>query len=327
MTEAAVEEQDQEKKPRRRRKGQMLPPTGEGPLEVTPDTFGEEKPQPAAPAVPHPAAPEPASAVTQETTTETDADAEVKLSPSGVDPCVLLPAPIAASLEAVLPEPDAEPAAVISAIEQRLHAAGLLQEAMQKRTLSAYFYYAGPAVRLADDTGHWQHMIDPATGKPMRSWSAWLRSVKVSRQHAYRMTKEEPLMEALARQGVTQLNTRQIDALSPALTQYGAAAVREIWKAAVELEDTSGPTLLKLRSQLNYEPKQVAGQDESEERTSATSPPVLRFQTRAGAFDAQQVRQAARAQPEIARMVALEILSELGEEAPGVVSRDTTPTG
>ncbi|MFD4320443.1 hypothetical protein [Streptomyces sp. NPDC058548] len=182
---------------------------------------------------------------------------------------------------------------------------------MEKRALAAYFHYAGPAVRLAHSSGSWQDITDPSTGKPCRSWSAWLRVVKVSRQHAFRMVKEEPLMEALAGLNVGVLGVRQIDALSPVLTNHGPEKVRLVWTTAADTGDTSAPSLEKVRDQLDLAVSPTAG-DENPDRSPAT--PVLKFQATPGTFDESRVREVARAQPEVSLLVARTILSELGED-------------
>lgn len=280
----------------------MLPPTGTGPIEVTRETLAD-------PAVVKAA--------------ETSVPKQIP-SPSLAD---LVPSSVQAILTAELPEAG-EPAEVIVACEKRLYAANALLDAMQKKTLSSYFHYAGPAVRLAWATESWRACKDPDTGKECRSWSAWLRIVGVSRQHAYRMTKEEPIREALAGLDVAKMGVRQIDALSPVLTNFGQKAVREVWTAAMGYGDTGAPSLLKIRRQLGYEPDRQISEGDEGSGDSGSDLPVLRFQMKPGTFDAKRVREAARAQPDIALLVAREIFAELGVE-PGAepVSRDTTPTG
>ncbi|MBB6439418.1 hypothetical protein [Streptomyces candidus] len=222
-----------------------------------------------------------------------------------------LPAAIHQALAAELPE-GAAPGEIITACEKRLHAAQTLRDAMERRALAAYFHYAGPAVRLANSSNCWQHIADPATGKPCRSWSAWLRVVGVSRQHAYRMVKEEPLLEALEGLNVGELGVRQIDVLSPVLTNHGKDKVRLVWTTAADAGDTRAPSLEKIRDQLGLAASPVNGDDDSEKSSST---PVLRFQAGPGTFDESRVREVARAQPEVSLLVARTILSELGESA------------
>jgi hypothetical protein len=279
----------------------MLPPTGNGPIEVTRETLAEEAGD----------GNSVKAAMPKQVSSPTLAD--------------LVPAPVRDILTAELPE-TGEAAEVIVACEKRLYAANALLEAMQKKTLTTYFEYAGPAVRLAWATESWRACKDPDTGKECRSWSAWLRIVKVSRQHAYRMTKEEPIREALAGLDVGKLGVRQIDALAPVLTNFGQKAVREVWTTAMGWGDTSAPSLLKIRRQLGYEPDRQVSEGDEELPSSGSDLPVLRFQSKPGTFDARLVREVARAQPDIALLVAKEIFAELGVE-PEPVSRDTTPTG
>lgn len=290
----------------------MLPPTGAGPVEVTPEWVAEQQ-QASGPAEgvrPNRSGPALESSGTSsapaQTTPRGGAD-------SGLQLVSLLPSEIVASLKADLPAASDDVRTVIAACERRLHAAGMLHESMKKKALDAYFYYAGPAVRLVHATESWRETVDPATGAPCRSWSAWLRSVKVSRQQAERMTKEEPLMQALKGLDVKQLNTSQIDALAPVLNNFGVGEVRRLWAAALGWGDISGPSLLRLRAQLGLEPDRAISEGE-EKKSPAATPPVLRFQTTAGTFDASQVRAVARTQPQIARLVAQTILDELGPE-------------
>jgi hypothetical protein len=282
----------------------MLPPSGEGPIEVTREVVDSSTDV------------EPSA-----TTLPAQASAQTP-SPTLAD---LVPATVRDILTADLPE-SGEPAEVIVACEKRLYAANSLLEAMQKKTLDTYFEYAGPAVRLAWATESWRACKDPDTGKDCRSWSAWLRIVKVSRQHAYRMTKEEPIREALSGLDIGKLGVRQIDVLSPVLTNFGQKAVREVWVTAMGWGDTSAPSLLKVRRQQGYEPNKQISEGEEDASGRGSDLPVLRFQAKPGTFDAQRVREVARAQPDIALLVAKEIFAELGVEVGDEpVSRDTTP--
>lgn len=292
---------------RPRRERTVLPPMGGYPIEVTRDGDGENVGQEAgtpAAGVPAPARPEPAAPVVTAT------------AAPGVPSAITegLPEAIQHSLTRELPASTAAPAEVITACEQRLHAAQTLSEAMEARKLAAYFHYAGPAVRLAHATGHWRQVVDPSTGKPVRSWSAWLRLRKVSRQHAHRMVKEQPITEALAGLNTGTLGVRQIDALSPVLTQHGKPQVRMVWETAAETGDTSAPSLERVRDQLGFRPTDNDG-DDGEDEGKPSSAAMVRFQAAPGRFDENLVRTATRAQPEVARMIARTILAELGDDA------------
>lgn len=283
----------------------MLPPTGEGPIEVTRETLGDttsDKPTEGA-----------VMRLTQPATPEAGEQQKAQRGKVATPALHGLSEAISKALVAELPEAG-EPAEVIVACEKRIHAANALLDEMQKRSLASYFHYAGPAVRLAWASESWRATIDPTTNKECRSWSAWCRMVKVSRQHAYRMTKEEPIMEALRGLDVGSLGVRQIDALSPVLTNFGEKGVREVWTTAMGWGDTSAPSLLKIRTQLGYEPDKMIS--EGEESGSGDDTPMLRFQTKAGVFDAARVREVAKAQPDIALLVAKEIFAALGVEQP-----------
>ncbi|MBD2829874.1 hypothetical protein ID875_21130 [Streptomyces globisporus] len=124
------------------------------------------------------------------------------------------------------------------------------------------------------------------------------------------MVKEEPLLEALEGLNVGALGVRQIDALSPVLTNHGKDQVREVWTMAAETGDTSAPNLEKIRDQLGL----VGAMDSGNDSTKSSTAPVLRFQASPGTFDESRVREVARAQPEVSLLVARTILSELGED-------------
>ncbi|WP_432138619.1 hypothetical protein [Streptomyces sp. bgisy154] len=290
----------------------VLPPLMGFPVVVTRDTVGQAG-QSGAASQPVPA--QGAGDGTQRTgdgAQDTGSGTQVEPSAPTIPTAVTegLPTAIHQALVADLPQ-DGTPGEIITACERRLYAAQTLRDAMEKRALAAYFHYAGPAVRLAHSSGSWQDIIDPSTGKPCRSWSAWLRTAKVSRQHAFRMVKEEPLMEALEGLNVGALGVRQIDALSPVLTNHGQEKVRLVWTTAADTGDTSAPSLEKVRDQLGLAVN-PAGDDEDSDRSPTT--PVLKFQASPGTFDEGRVREVARAQPEVALLVARTILSELGED-------------
>jgi hypothetical protein len=282
--------------PKTPRRG-MLPPSGHGPIEVTKD--GETSPVPS-------------QQQTSEDTAQPVEEAEAAPAPAA-EPDRLLPDVVGKALVAELPDISHSPAEIVVACEKRLHAANALLDAMQQKALSSYFQYAGPAVRLAWSTESWREAVDPSTGKPCRSWSAWLKLVKVSRQHAYRMTREEPLRDALAGLSVESLGVRQIDALSPVLTGHGPEKVRTVWEAALDLNDTSAPSLLRLRKQFGLDSVKEVSEGESNE--SKSDVPVLRFQSRPGAFDPDLVRRVARSQPEVSLLVARTIFKELGVDS------------
>lgn len=270
----------------------MLPPTGKGPIEVTRETLDE------------------GADIEQEAKSEKASDAVE----DRVNQYQLVSQDVNRALAADLPKADADPKEIIVACEKRLHAANTLLDAMQRKTTDIYFHHAAPAIQLAWSTESWRQVVDPSTNKLCRSWSAWLRIAKVSRQHAFRMTKERPIMEALEGLSVGKLGVRQIDALSPVLTNFGKKAVREVWTTAMGWGDTGAASLMKIRAQLGHEPNKVVS--EGEDAGSDDDVPVLRFQTRAGVFDAARVREAVKTQPDIALLVAKEIFATLGIEQP-----------
>ncbi|MCX5278098.1 hypothetical protein [Streptomyces virginiae] len=219
-----------------------------------------------------------------------------------------LNASIQHALEAELPDDSAAPGEIITACEQRINAAQVLSDAMEKRARDAYFHYAGPAVRQANRTEAWRHIEDPTTKKPYRSWSAWQRGNGISRQQAYRMVNEQPLVEALGL-SYGDLGVRQVDVLTPVLKNH-PARLAELWRTAEEAGDTSAVSLLKIRDALGLSPTTADGQDGDDE-TSGSKVPVLKFQAAPGAFDPARVDEATKASPEVARLIADRIYATL----------------
>ncbi|MGW0844197.1 hypothetical protein ACWD26_29480 [Streptomyces sp. NPDC002787] len=211
------------------------------------------------------------------------------------------------ALEAALPDDSAAPGEIITACERRINAAQVLQDAMNKRAREAYFHYAGPAVRLVHRTQSWRHIEDPTTKKPYRSWSAWQRGNGISRQHAYRMVNEQPLVEALGLD-YGDLGVRQVDVLTPVLINYPERLV-ELWQAAVEAGDTSATNLLKIRDALGLSPMDGKGQED--DASDEKSAPVLKFQAAPGSFDPARVVEATKAAPGVARLIADQIYATL----------------
>ncbi|MFC9816482.1 hypothetical protein ACFVJM_30980 [Streptomyces virginiae] len=219
-----------------------------------------------------------------------------------------LNASIQQALDAELPDDSAAPGEIITACEQRINAAQVLSDAMEKRAREAYFHYAGPAVRQVNRTEAWRHIEDPTTKKPYRSWSAWQRGNGISRQQAYRMVNEQPLVEALGL-SYGDLGVRQVDVLTPVLKNH-PARLAELWRTAEEAGDTSAVSLLKIRDALGLSPTTADGQDGDDE-TSDSKVPVLKFQATPGAFDPARVDEATKASPAVARLIADRIYATL----------------
>lgn len=219
-----------------------------------------------------------------------------------------LNASIQQALDAELPDDSAAPGEIITACERRIHAAQVLSDAMEKRAREAYFHYAGPAVRQVHRTVAWRHIEDPTTKKPYRSWSAWQRGKGISRQHAYRMVNEQPLVEALGL-SYGDLGVRQVDVLTPVLKNH-PGRLAELWQTAEEAGDTSAVNLLKIRDTLGLSPETGDGQGGDEE-ASDSKVPVLKFQAAPGSFDPARVDEATKASPAVARLIADRIYATL----------------
>lgn len=220
-----------------------------------------------------------------------------------------LPQQIRTTLDAVLPDDTAEPAAIVQACELRIDAALTVQKAIEHYGSETLFRYAGPAVRLTHRTKSWQHKVDPATGKPFRGFNPWCRHVGISKSQSYRMVNEEPVADALRSLNPGQLTTKQVDVLAPVLRQHDAARCRRVWEAATKMGSTDHKTLLKARDSLALAVAEEQDEDGPKPSTGGGRLPVVRFQ--AGRYDRDSVRTAVRSDPELARILARDILEEL----------------
>jgi hypothetical protein len=220
-----------------------------------------------------------------------------------------LPQQIRTTLDAELPDDSADPAAIIQACELRIDAALTVQKAIEHYGNETLFRYAGPAVRLTYRTKSWQHKVDPETGKPFRGFNPWCRHAGISKSQSYRMVNEEPVADALRSLNPGQLTTKQVDVLAPVLRQHDAARCRRVWEVATKMGSTDHKTLLKARDSLALSVAEEQDEDGSESGAAGERVPVVRFQ--AGRYDRESVRTAVRSDPELARILARDILEEL----------------
>ncbi|MFI5752537.1 hypothetical protein ACIBBE_43350 [Streptomyces sp. NPDC051644] len=218
-----------------------------------------------------------------------------------------LPQQIRTTLNAELPDDNADPAAIIQACELRIDAALTVQKAIEHYGNETLFRYAGPAVRLAHRSKSWQRKVDPATGKPFRGFNPWCRRVGISKSQSYRMVNEEPVADALRSLNPGQLTTKQVDVLAPVLRQHDAARCRRVWEVATKMGATDHKTLLKARESLEL--AITEDKEDSDHQPGISPVPVVRFQ--AGRYDRESVRSAVRSDPDLARLLARDILDEL----------------
>ncbi|MFI9206402.1 hypothetical protein [Streptomyces sp. NPDC053048] len=228
-----------------------------------------------------------------------------------------LPEQVRTNLDAKLPDESADPAAIIQACALRIDAALTVHKAIEHYGNETLFRYAGPAIRLAHRTKAWQDDVNPETNKPFRGFNPWCRHMGISKSQAYRMVNEEPVADALRPLNPGQLSTKQVDVLAPVLRQHDAARCRRVWEVATKMGATDHKTLLKARDSLDLA---IAAEQEEDDRQSLSTPvPVVRFQ--AGRYDRDSVRTAVRSDPELARLLARDILDELkqleGDEGAG----------
>ncbi|MFB7598363.1 hypothetical protein [Streptomyces sp. NPDC056160] len=221
-----------------------------------------------------------------------------------------LPQQVRTNLDAPLPDETSDPEAILQACALRIDAALTVQKAIEHYGNETLFRYAGPAVRLVHRSKSWQHEMDPATNKPFRGFNPWCRRMGISKSQSYRMVNEEPVADALRSLNPGPLTTEQVDVLAPVLRQHDAAHCRNVWETAKKMGGTDRKTLAKARDALALAVAEEKDDDGQEPRKGNTERPVIvRFQ--AGRYDRESVRAAVRTDPQLARVLALDILDEL----------------
>jgi hypothetical protein len=197
------------------RRGGMLPPSGAGPVEVTPEWLAEQQRAEAESAGAVPGAP---------VAVETVLPAQ---QTPGTDRAV---AAKADSLAVSLPDPDAEPAEQLAVCERGIHGAKARWTATMAKASEAFIAEAGPYLEWMHQHKLYKLMLDNG-GKPYRSFAKYLKEQHdLTRRTGYRITQTMPLLRILAADGhrLPDLSARQVDALHPVRTQHGDEAVGRV---------------------------------------------------------------------------------------------------
>lgn len=197
------------------RKGGMLPPSGAGPVEVTPEWLAEQQR----------AAGEQAAALTAVPAAEQLPEQKSTDTPA-----------VQAVPAASLPDPAAEPADQLSVCEQGIHSAKARWTATVEGANEAFIAEAGPFLAWVHQHKLYKLTLDNS-GKPYRSFAKYLKEQHdLTRRTGYRITQTIPLLNILKAGGypLPDLSSRQVDALHPVRTQHGAEAVLTVWTTAWE---------------------------------------------------------------------------------------------
>lgn len=204
------------------RRGGMLPPSGAGPVEVTPEWLKEQDRATAQPAA--------------------SAGAGVPVvRPVPVQPST--PGPQVPSY-ADMPDPESDPADQLAVCERAIHSAKARWTAAAARATEAFIDEAGPYLAWVHQNKLYKLMLDN-NKKPYRSFARYLKEQHdLERRTGYRITQTIPLLKTLAEAGhaLPDLSARQVDALHPVRVQHGDIAVMRVWKAACETKKGPLPT-------------------------------------------------------------------------------------
>lgn len=278
------------------RRGGMLPPSGTGPVEVTPEWLAEQQRangQPAPPAV------------------QTEAGVgQLPAQPTS-------PEPVTPSY-ADLPDPDADPAEQLAVCERAIHDAKARWTAAVAKATDAFIDEAGPYLAWVHQHKLYKLMLDNA-GKPYRSFAKYLQEQHaLPRRTGYRITQTIPLLKVLAEAGHTlpDLSARQVDALHPVRVQHGDVAVWRVWKSAWETKKGPLPTpdeLEKAKVLLGLTTKPDPDEQEPAELSSSASDPGAVVERATKLLVPDTVRAAVRKDPERVRALVKVLNTALTE--------------
>lgn len=193
------------------RRGGMLPPSGAGPVEVTPEWLEQQR--------------------------RAETESSSALAPVAA---THLPgqkaeaAPAAGAVEVALPDRNTNPADQLAVCERAVHDAKARWTAKAQAATEAFIAEAGPFLAWVHEHKLYKLMLD-ASGKPYRSFAKYLKEQHdLNRRTGYRITQTIPLLNILARGGhqLPDLSSRQVDALHPVRTQHDDASVLKVWETA-----------------------------------------------------------------------------------------------
>lgn len=276
------------------RRGGMLPPSGSGPVEVTPEWMLEQQRGTAQ------AAPAAAPVVVEQRTERHP------------------PAPVLPTVD--LPDPEAEPADQLAVCERGIHGAKARWTAKVEGANEAFIAEAGPYLAWVHENKLYKLMLDGA-GKPYRSFAKYLKEQHdLSRRTGYRITQTIPLLDILKAGGhpLPDLSSRHVDALHPVRTQHGADAVLRVWETAWATKKNPLPTpeeLEKAKQLLALVTKPDDDEDVAELASGAADPGAA-VERAAKILVPETVRAAVKKDPEQVRglvRVLNAALTEAGE--------------
>jgi hypothetical protein len=199
-----------------RRRGGMLPPTGTGPVEVTPEWLAEQN-----------------LAAGQSTA------AAVAVATGS------LPEQQTAPLTALrLPDPDSSPADQLAMCERHIHSAKARLVAKVSKASDEFVDEAGPYLEWVVQHKLYKLMLD-SSGKEYRSAKRYFKEQHdISPSTGYRITRTRPLLRILAQGShpVPDLSVRQVQELHPVRTEHGHEAVLQVWRTALQTCKGALPT-------------------------------------------------------------------------------------
>lgn len=198
------------------RRGGMLPPSGAGPVEVTPEWLAEQR-----------------------RAEEESAGAGGRLPDQKTDPAPVQEVPYAA-----LPDPDTNPADQLALCERYIHGAKTRWTATVAKATDRFIDEAGPYLAWVHQYKLYKLMLDNA-GKPYRSFAKYLKEQHdLPERTGYRITQTIPLLRVLAEAGhvLPDLSARQVAVLHPVRLQHGDVALWRVWNTASETKKGPLPT-------------------------------------------------------------------------------------
>lgn len=290
------------------RRSGMLPPTGAGPVEVTPEWMLEQQ---RAEAQSNPAAPAPA--VTEQLPEPSTAPAAPTIpAPAGETPVPMAPP---------LPNPAASKAEQLAVCERAIHAAKARRAAKVEAADIEFFNEAGPYLAWVHQHKLYKEMLDNS-GKVYRGFAKYLKEQHdLTLRTGYRITQTMPLLRILAAAGhaLPDLSSRTVERLHPVRIQHGEDNVVKVWGAAWETKKGPLPTPDELEKA-----KQLLGltttpdPDDEEPKQLAAADPGAALDKAAKLLVPENVRQAVKQDPDRVRLlirVLREALTEAGMPA------------
>jgi hypothetical protein len=205
-----------------RRKGGMLPPTGTGPVEVTPDWMQEQQ-------------------------------QSARQAPTAVTPAVVEQLPeqksqrtpiVPEAPKVTLPDPTADPVEQLAVCERGIHGAKARWKAKVDGATEEFIEDAGPFLCWVHEHKLYKLMLDN-NGKLYRSFEKYLKEQHdLPRRTGYRITQTLPLLSLLRAAGyqLDDLSSRQVAVLHPVRVQHDADAVVKVWATASQTKKGPQPT-------------------------------------------------------------------------------------